>query len=464
MKRRKGEIATLLMIGAVVVMGITAVISSLTQNNTQSTSSRASINESCAVGETKCGTSSSFTCCNNATQTCNYTTHICMPKSTPIPTIPAGNPTCVKTSCSTVDPTFKKGYYQYNEVADKSYKTGCSGTALSANALWSYCQSLNPPPTVPPTVNTPTVVPTIGGGGPPTGGWTQSCCFVYPDGPQNDRYGCDPGVKYIRVYATAAARNANQMDTPCEKTVGYGAERFFECSQTSDACETPHAEPTTPLGNNTGGTCEVGGLSIPNDGKVHCLPDESNRYARCNGSIFTCSLGKSCNEGVGPNGDAQCSVIGVTGGVGIPVPTIPHSVTPTPTSAIVQTPTPLPAQAGWTTTTCGVVCGSSGTSIPSQQIYKSVDNDGSGSIYKMSPTGQIVDEQKECRCGGPTQSPNTSYTDYEISGNRPGDGWLRKLIMQQTYYNCRQAQSDYSCTQAEILVYKLFGGKWCCLK
>jgi len=357
MKRRKGEIATLLMIGAVVVMGITAVISSLTQNNTQSTSSRASINESCAVGETKCGTSSSFTCCNNATQTCNYTTHICMPKSTPIPTIPAGNPTCVKTSCSTVDPTFKKGYYQYNEVADKSYKTGCSGTALSANALWSYCQSLNPPPTVPPTVNTPTVVPTIGGGGPPTGGWTQSCCFVYPDGPQNDRYGCDPGVKYIRVYATAAARNANQMDTPCEKTVGYGAERFFECSQTSDACETPHAEPTTPLGNNTGGTCEVGGLSIPNDGKVHCLPDESNRYARCNGSIFTCSLGKSCNEGVGPNGDAQCSVIGVMGGVGTPVPTIPHGVTQTPIPTLRQnnnqvTPTTSPISSEWLNRRC----------------------------------------------------------------------------------------------------------------
>lgn len=71
MKNRKGEVITLLTIGALVVIGVTAVITSLTptQNQKKTTSSRAAM--ACMDGEIKCGPATNNDCCDTSTEKCS---------------------------------------------------------------------------------------------------------------------------------------------------------------------------------------------------------------------------------------------------------------------------------------------------------------------------------------------------------------------------------------------------------
>lgn len=71
MKNRKGEVVTLLTIGALVVIGVTAIVTSLSpnQNQKKTTSSRAAM--ACMDGEIKCGPATNNDCCDTSTQKCS---------------------------------------------------------------------------------------------------------------------------------------------------------------------------------------------------------------------------------------------------------------------------------------------------------------------------------------------------------------------------------------------------------
>lgn len=71
MKNRKGEVVTLLTIGALVVIGVTAIVTSLSpsQDQKKTTSTRAAI--TCPDEFTRCGYGTSADCCDPSTQKCS---------------------------------------------------------------------------------------------------------------------------------------------------------------------------------------------------------------------------------------------------------------------------------------------------------------------------------------------------------------------------------------------------------
>lgn len=147
MKNRRSEITTLFMVGTLVVIGVTAVISSLGLNEKQSTNTRASM--TCPDDFIKCGTSLNSDCCNPDTQKCSLGKCVAIPPptKTPTPTV-----ACLKRTCTTgmADDYYSKSGKYYEDAA-------CT---KSISNLTNYCKGvINPPPE-----DTPTPVPSNGKG------------------------------------------------------------------------------------------------------------------------------------------------------------------------------------------------------------------------------------------------------------------------------------------------------------
>jgi hypothetical protein len=178
MKNRKSEIATILMIGAVVVMGVTAVISSFTQQDKRTTQSRAG--QACESPERRCG---STECFNPSTQRCDGGRPVALssvpptatptrrplsnprdtrtedlgvtPTKTPIPTkTPTPTAPCTRTYC-----TSGLGEEYWIKSNKKYENDNC--TKLMTVSLINYCRGESSP-TNPPanTTAAPTATPT----------------------------------------------------------------------------------------------------------------------------------------------------------------------------------------------------------------------------------------------------------------------------------------------------------------
>lgn len=282
MRNRRSEIATILMIGTVVVMGITAVLSSLTINKKQSTSSRAS-GGTCTTFNCKdykasngynypqkiasvntdgywslagcTGTKSSTragVCGTGATPTIAApTVKPPTPKPTsivnnllnnllnvsptvamgPLPAPTTGLPASCQKQCSKGTPYQLVGSSPVDFCKNTLHGTYVPNSSQTiCGKAWLCCDGASVAPTGAPTSSGATpaisVSPSTPDGIDPTlypqnGARTadMACCFKKADGT-------------IRVYASAAAREANQMDTPCTIASygsAYGAVAWFEC-------------------------------------------------------------------------------------------------------------------------------------------------------------------------------------------------------------------------------------------
>lgn len=122
MKNRKGEVVTLLTIGALVVIGVTAVITSLspTQNQKKTTSSRAA--SACMDTEIKCDSATNNDCCDASTQKCSAG------KCVPLSSTDCGGPE----SCS-------ENSNQYYKKSGVYYSDKLCSTSKKIDSLTTYC-------------------------------------------------------------------------------------------------------------------------------------------------------------------------------------------------------------------------------------------------------------------------------------------------------------------------------------
>ena len=135
MRNRQGEIATILMLGSLVVIGVTAVISSFTMKDKKTTSSRASA-VACYDDQLKCGSTTDYCCYDPET-------HYCTPdkqckSKTVIP--PAPVVTGVQTQCSDNSP-----YEYYLCAGGKKYEDKeCTKSITNATNWCKYGQNTAP--------------------------------------------------------------------------------------------------------------------------------------------------------------------------------------------------------------------------------------------------------------------------------------------------------------------------------
>lgn len=134
MRNRRGEIATILMLGTLVVIGVTAVISSFTVKDKKTTSSRAS----CVSTQQTCIGETNTICCDKATKVCGWDSNdkrICVAKpvvNSPTPTTPC-NPN--KCNIGTGEEYWVRSGKNYsddkcNEVIAKPITDWCKGSGL----------------------------------------------------------------------------------------------------------------------------------------------------------------------------------------------------------------------------------------------------------------------------------------------------------------------------------------------
>jgi hypothetical protein len=368
MEKRRGEVMTIIMIGAVVVMGVTAVISSFTQQDKKSTSSKAS---GCAPGK-RVGTSAYYTCAANCGATdsgscpkyshnskdsnCTECNVAAAPTSKPAPTSVPTKPNCNSPvgggSCTTdcANPTNKAYFYcggatnpttspkttsipiptvvpistsapiscpkgnPYTSTSSTpvNYCVSIGGkyvsnTSTTKNgATWFCCEGGAVPTQAPAPTGSSTAAPTPGGAYPQndTPNFEKACCFKKADGT-------------IRVYASAQARSASQMDKPCTFAVygnAYGAVNWFECADNTQdgssekeyedavaAAEKPAGQdPTTQSGTDS---CRT----ISTLTGEQCSRDDTT-YTTSGTTVYCCSGGAMppANGGVTADPNAPC--------------------------------------------------------------------------------------------------------------------------------------------------------------
>jgi len=142
MRNRRGEIATILMLGTLVVIGVTAVISSFTVKDKKTTSSRAS-EVTCYDGEKRCGSKTNYCCYNPETHYCTSDKQCKLKTAIP----PDGGPEqpandCVPKECTEGEKKpywMKAGKYYNSETCDNevTLNTHCASTPAPVDTCTS---------------------------------------------------------------------------------------------------------------------------------------------------------------------------------------------------------------------------------------------------------------------------------------------------------------------------------------
>jgi len=142
MRNRRGEIATILMLGTLVVIGVTAVISSFTVKDKKTTSSRAS-EVTCYDEEKRCGSTTNYCCYNPETHYCTSDKQCKLKTAIP----PDGGPEqpandCVPKECTEGEKKpywMKAGKYYNSETCDNevTLNTHCASTPAPVDTCTS---------------------------------------------------------------------------------------------------------------------------------------------------------------------------------------------------------------------------------------------------------------------------------------------------------------------------------------
>ncbi len=147
MRNRRGEIATILTIGTLIVIGVTAVISSLGLKDKKTTSSRAS----CLSTQLTCIGETNTICCDKATKICGWDSNdkrICVTK-------PVGNSPTPKPPTST--PATTNGCFPQGECVTEC---GSTNSCVKCAGSSKYkCSGSTTNPTSIPTTATNTPIP-----------------------------------------------------------------------------------------------------------------------------------------------------------------------------------------------------------------------------------------------------------------------------------------------------------------
>lgn len=320
MKNRRSEIATLFMVGTLVVIGVTAVISSLGLDKKQLTSSRASTyscqtnGHTCVFRDDNPLTGNQFCTANGyvgiAVGTCP-TNNICCrsvpatpkPPNTPIP---AG--VCDEVKCSTLNSAYTKGSYFIKDEDPTAYTSGCK-TKLTSSAT-IFCKNLNP-------VNTATPVPSTGKGCGSGAQWAcdaskgydpVSCttpnsefrCCVQRSNGELVVYGC--GGRYCSDIKLAGI-------TACSTQAGYGT--GAPGSIITKPGQTNPSEPPAGGGGSGGAGSTDPNCKAGSGNRFACDPTEGYNTAVCespNMEFACCVQDARC-----PNGEARYRWYGCTG-------------------------------------------------------------------------------------------------------------------------------------------------------
>lgn len=276
MKNRRGEIATLLTIGALAVIGITTVVSSLNINKQKSSSARAGC-AGCTVG-TKCyvygekDKNGSMCCASkknpkdtkctwtwgtwDSTGTCSGCTAAAPPAAvTPVATPATSTSSCKPQTCGSFSTNPQAGYSSKTTGGSTKYYEKGACTVEIPQGIGTYCKSQN-------------------GAAPPAGVACQyatliACQHSHDTGCTTD--GCSgTTAKYVTsTSCTPTCSAANTSGTCCDgKTCQYDAPGW-SCrtapTTTGRTCATGTHLTGTPGTQNCSMICEAqGGLSISN--------------------------------------------------------------------------------------------------------------------------------------------------------------------------------------------------------
>lgn len=297
MKKRKSEIATILMIGAVIVMGVTAVISSFTQNDKRTTSSRASI--ACESPQKPCGNSE---CYNPSTQTCVRGMPVDLP-STPIPAVTGVWTTCPSGSAN-------EGYF----VCKGTYFEDKNCT-VSISSTHTWCRGANTTVATPtkPSTSTPvvTAVP-------------NTSCQTVNTGCSNERICCDgltchPKLRICTAYSATPLPCANEGEDPSKRNCCPPLVRVSNGSS-GTICKKSSTTPLVPISSAIQEyvyDCNgKGGVPYPIDAmcSTYCKSTVGSDYVKNSQGTGTDGLHYCCCGEVAPVGsngkpDDACSLI-----------------------------------------------------------------------------------------------------------------------------------------------------------
>jgi len=365
MKSRRGEVATILTIATLVVIGVTAIVSSFSLNKKQTTSSKAACSSHmCSGGGGTCvdvGTiSSGYKCCDVGKNPSHPTWTYASFSPTSVGCV--GDILCKQKSCDS--PNGAKKYYQKEGTTSVNYSDVDCGVRIT-KALTDYCKETSGVNVTPAPGQNPPAWGTDKGKGCGTGEngdpnyqfgacyqgrrcvqcqnvgvWYSYNCFETDSSCTNDQVYCPSGWPKTqcangehKCCNDTVCLPGNTVDgTPtttkdaCESSESQcNAARNEYCSEENDVCEDGDSLLSTVCGQQkkhccektiSATSCETTGnpKNIPRDGKKHCISESATGVAE---STVICIEGNEFAVEFGCPGNTSTytgSCISVSGG------------------------------------------------------------------------------------------------------------------------------------------------------